>query len=299
MNALRRFTFGSALLLTGLSQATAQISVVDDAGATVTLKHAARRIVTLAPHAAELVHAAGAGNSLVGAAEHSNYPPAVKTLPSVGGSAALDIERLLALKPDLVVAWSSGNSAKQLARLKQLGITVYLSEPRDFETIATSLERLSRLAGTQASGYAEANAFRQRWHALSSQYQQRSPVSVFYQIWRAPLMTLNDEHLVSEALRLCGGRNIFGHLPHLAPTVSMEAVVEANPQALVTTGEGEPDPFSGWRRVTQMQAVKRNHLFVLNGDLIHRAGPRVLEGTEDLCRKLDTVRQSQKQGQVN
>src|SRR5690606_9795784 len=205
--------------------AAAAISVVDDAGVTVTLQQPARRIVTLSPHAAELVHAAGGGDYLIGVSEFSDYPPSVKALPSLGSSAALDIERILALKPDLVVAWSSGNSARQLARLRQMGFPVYQSEPRDFETIATSLDRLSRLTGTEKVGLEEARRFRQRWQELSARYQGLAPVRVFYQIWRAPLMTVNDQHLVSEALRLCGGRNVFGHLPHLAPVVSMESVL--------------------------------------------------------------------------
>lgn len=290
MSLAPRLACGLLMLVATLAQA-AGVSVVDDTGITVTLPQPARRIITLSPHAAELVHAAGAGSYLIGAAEFSNYPPAVTALPSVGGSAALDIERILSLKPDLVVAWASGNSAKQLALLKQLGLTIYYSEPRDFETIATSLERLSHLTGTEKVGRTEASAFRQRWQALAARYQDRRPVRVFYQIWRAPLMTLNDSHLVSEALRLCGGRNIFGHLSHLAPTVSMEAVVQADPQAIITTGEQEDDPFLNWRRITRLTAVKHNHLFLLDGDVIHRASPRILVGTEMLCQYLEKVRQ--------
>ncbi len=290
MRALLSLLFGSVMLLAAVAPAAATVSVVDDTGATVTLKQPARRIATLSPHAAELVHAAGAGGYLIGVSEFSDYPASVKTLPSLGSSAALDIERILALKPDLIVAWSSGNSAKQLARLKQMGFPVYQSEPRNFETIATSLERLSRLTGTEKTGNEEARRFRQHWQELSARYQGRPPVRVFYQIWRAPLMTFNDSHLVSQALRLCGGQNIFGHLPHLAPVVSMEAVLQANPQAIITTGEGESDPLAGWRRLTQLDAVKHNNLFLLDPDLIHRATPRVLTGVQALCDHLETAR---------
>lgn len=276
--------------ITCLSQAAASVSVVDDAGNRVTLSQPARRIVSLAPHATELVSAAGAAAYLVGVAEHSDHPPDAKKLPSVGGSAALDIERIIALKPDLVVAWTSGNSAGQIARLAQMGLPIYRTEPRDFETIATSLERLARLAGTDESGLAEAAAFRQHWHALADRYRGRPPVRVFYQIWRAPLMTLNDTHLVSEALRLCGGRNVFGHLPQLTPAVSMETVVQANPQAIVTTTGNEDDPLAAWRRLTQLDAVKNNHLFVLDADLMHRPTPRMLRGVQALCEHLETTR---------
>ena len=290
MPSLPRFFLIGLAGLACLSQAAASVSVVDDAGKTVTLKQPARRIVSLAPHATELVHAAGAGSQLVGVAEHSDYPPAAKSLPSVGGSAALDIERILALKPDLVVAWSSGNSVKQLARLAQLGLPIYQTEPRDFETIATSLERLSRLAGTEKTGQAEAAAFRQRWHALAGRYKDRKTVRVFYQIWRAPLMTLNDSHIVSQGLRLCGGQNIFGHLPQLAPAVSVEAVVEADPQAIFTTTGSDDDPLGNWRRLARLNAVRHNHLFVLDADVMHRATPRMLDGVQALCEHLETAR---------
>lgn len=278
------------LLISATSQAAPPLSVIDDAGLTVTLKQPARRIVTLSPHAAELVHAAGAGAYLVGVSEFSDYPPAVKTLPSLGSSGAIDIERLLALRPDLVVAWSSGNAVKQLARLEEMGVPIYQSEPREFETIATSLERLSLLTGTEKTGQAEAERFRQRWQELAVRYQDRRPVRVFYQIWRAPLMTLNDQHLVAQALRLCGGQNVFGQLPHLAPAVSMEAVLQANPQAIISTGEGESDPLAGWRRLSQLDAVRNGNLFLLEADHIHRATPRMLTGVQALCDHLETAR---------
>ena len=290
MRTLLSFLFGSVMLLVASSGTAASISVIDDAGMTVSMQQPARRIVTLSPHAAELIHAAGAGDYLVGVSEFSDYPPAVKTRASVGNSATLDIERILALKPDLIVAWTSGNSAKQLTRLRQMEFTVYQSEPRNFETIASSLERLSRLTGTEQVGKREALHFRQRWQELAARYQDRPPVRVFYQIWRAPLMTVNDQHLVSQALHLCGGQNVFGHLAHLAPAVSMESVLQANPQAIITTGEGENDPLGAWRRLEQLDAVKHENLFLLNADYIHRPTPRVLIGVQALCEHLETAR---------
>jgi iron complex transport system substrate-binding protein len=195
------------------------VTVRDDAGQTITLEKPAQRIVSLAPHATELLYAAGAGSALVGVSEFSDYPKEARQVASIGGSAALDIERIVTLKPDLIVAWRSGNSAAQVAKLRDLGIPIFETEPRDFDTIATTLERLARLAGTEHIGQAAADVFRARLERIAATYRDRPKVRVFYQIWQAPLMTLNNEHLVSQALRLCGGENIFGRLPQFAPQI--------------------------------------------------------------------------------
>ena len=208
---------GNSLVLLPVP-APAAVSAPDDAGHIVTLSAPARRIVSLAPHATELLYAVGAGASLVGVIEYSDYPPEARRIASVGSAAAFDIERIIALKPDLVVTWSSGNPAAKIVKLRSLGITVFESEPRDFENIASLLERLARLAGTDPIGQAAAKAFRTRLKTIAATYRHRPPVRVFYQIWNTPLMTLNDTHMVSAALRLCGGKNVFGKLPQLAPS---------------------------------------------------------------------------------
>ncbi|HZW22024.1 cobalamin-binding protein [Noviherbaspirillum sp.] len=273
--------------------AHAAVSAVDDARRTVTLPAPARRIVSLAPHATEMLFAAGAGAYIVGVSEFSDYPPEAKRIPSVGSGVSLDLERILQLKPDLVVGWNNGNAATQLSRLEPLGIPIYKSEPYDFDAIAQSIERLARLAGTDATGAAAARNFRARLKKLRDTYEARRPVTVFYQIWRSPLMTLNGSHLVSSAMRLCGGENIFGKLPQLAPTVTEEAVVKADPEAIVASSGEQDDVFAPWRRFPSLKAVTRGNLVSIDGNLINRAGPRILDGTEDLCRKLDAVRAKQ------
>lgn len=278
------------LCLILLAPASAAVSVVDDARRSVTLAAPARRIVSLAPHATEMLFAAGAGAYIVGVTEYSDYPPEAKRIPSIGSGVSLDLERILQLKPDLIVGWNNGNAAAQLARLEPLGIPVFKSEPYDFPTIALSIERLAQLAGTEAAGQAAAQAFRSRLKRLQATYQQRRTVSVFYQIWRSPLMTLNGSHLVSSALRLCGGENVFAKLPQLAPTVSIEAVVKADPEAIIASSGEQDDVLALWRRFPGMKAVARDNLLLIDGELLNRSGPRVLDGTEALCRKLDAVR---------
>ncbi|HYD62241.1 MAG TPA: cobalamin-binding protein [Noviherbaspirillum sp.] len=289
----KRLAAACALALALPGVAGAAVSVVDDAKRTVTLPASARRIVSLAPHATEMLFAAGAGAYIVGVTEFSDYPPEAKRIQSVGSGVSLDLERIIQLKPDLVVGWNNGNAAAQLAKLEPLGIPIYKSEPYDFATISSSLERLARLAGTDATGQAAAQAFRTRLKKLQDTYQQRRPITVFYQIWRTPLMTLNGAHLVSSSLRLCGGENIFSKLPQLAPTIGEEAVLKADPEAIVASSGEQDDVFAPWRRFPNLKAVARGNLVSVDGNLINRAGPRILDGTEDLCRKLDAVRAKQ------
>lgn len=283
-----------ATLLAGLlaGPVHAKVSVTDDTGRAVTLPAPARRIVSLSPHTTEMLFATGAGPAVVGVVQYSDYPPEATRITSVGSGVALDLERIVALKPDLVVAWQSGNSAVQVERLRKLGIPVFLSEPRSYATIADSIERLGRLTGTAAKGREIAQDFRAHLARLQATYRDRAPVSVFYQIWRSPLMTLNGEHMVSQALRLCGARNIFEDLPTLAPTVSVEAVVKADPDVIIASGGEQDDVLAQWRRFPGMKAVARGNLRVIDGGVMNRSGPRILEGTEALCRELDAVRQS-------
>jgi iron complex transport system substrate-binding protein len=285
-----RLLFFAGLLAAGAAQAS--ITVQDDLGQNVTLPQPARRIVSLAPHVTELLYAAGAGEQIVGASNHSDYPPQAARLPNLGGYNALDLERIASLKPDLIVAWHSGNKPLQLARLRSLGIPVFESQPADFGMIASSLERLGQLAGTEATAQGAATAFRARWQQLEMQYRGRTPVSVFYQIWSQPLMTLNGQHMVSSVLRLCGGRNIFADLPQLAPTVSVEAVVAADPQVILTAGDARDQPLERWKAFPRLRAVRDGQLHTVNADWLNRAGPRVLEAAQEVCGKLEQARQA-------
>lgn len=283
--------FGLAVLtlLTGAA-AHAAITVQDDLGQSVTLAQPAQRIVSLAPHVTELLYAAGAGARLVGVSNHSDYPPPAASLPTLGGYNALDMERILSLKPDLIVAWHSGNKPLQLARLRSFGIPVYESQPADFGMVASSLEKLGHLAGSDTAAQAAAAGFRARWQELATHYQGRAPVSVFYQIWSQPLMTLNGQHMASAVLRLCGGRNLFADLPQLAPTISVEAVLAADPQVILTPGDARDQPLERWKQFPRLRAVRDGQLYTINADWMNRAAPRVLEAAEEVCGKLEQAR---------
>jgi len=272
--------------------AHAEVAVTDDAGSRVALPAPAQRIVSLAPHVTELLFAAGADEQIVGAVEYSDYPPAARAIPRVGGYGAIDLEAILALNPDLVVGWASGNDPNGLRRLKQLGLAVFASEPHKLVDIASIIERLALLAGTQAAGSRAAEDFRARLASIVSRYAGRDEVSVFYTIWNRPLMTVNDMHLISDVIRTCGGRNVFGDLRALAPTVSEEEVVRLDPEAIVASGMGEtrPDWLDDWKRWPALTAVRRGNLYFIPPDLIQRPTPRVLEGAERMCAALEDAR---------
>ncbi|MGF6843639.1 iron complex transport system substrate-binding protein [Paraburkholderia youngii] len=288
--------FGAAALaLTALS-AHAAITVTDDSGATVTLAAPAQRVISLAPHVTELLYAAGGGPKMVGAVSYSDYPPEAKQLPRVGDNKALDLERIVALKPDLIVVWRHGNAQRQLERLRELHVPLFFSEPRRLDDIAVSLTKLGRLLGTSASADAAAAAYRDDIGRLRARYANRPVVSVFYQVWDRPLMTLNGEHMISDVITLCGGRNVFADLQPLVPTVSTEAVLAANPQAIVTAAPGATQPdttlpqLDAWRAWPRLAAVANDNLFAIDGDLINRPAPRIAQGARQLCEDLELAR---------
>ncbi|HWA37642.1 MAG TPA: cobalamin-binding protein [Burkholderiales bacterium] len=284
----------AALLLLSLacSAAFGQIRVQDDYGGTVELAAPARRIVSLSPHLTELLYAAGAGERLVGAVEFSDYPPAAKALPRVGSDAGIDVERVLALQPDLVVAWPNVGSVRTVNQLQQLGLRVFRSEPRALEDIATTLERLAVLGGTATEGKRAAEAFRARVGALGKRYAGASRVRVFYQIWDRPLLTVNGQHVITRVVELCGGENVFAALPLLAPEVDREAVLRADPDVIVASGSGGDPPgwLAGWRQFGGLRAAARGQLYSIPPDVIQRHTPRILEGAEQLCAILERVR---------
>ncbi|MCM2288978.1 MAG: cobalamin-binding protein [Sulfuritalea sp.] len=272
--------------------ARAEIVMTDVSGATIKLAAPARRIVSLAPHITELLFAAGAGSHVVGNVEYGDYPPAARSLTKVGGYSRLDLEAIVALKPDLVMAWQSGNAPAAVSRLLAMGLNVHLSQSNRIEDIAGELERIGKLAGTEVTANSAATAFRERYARLAARYGQRPPVTVFYQIWKQPLMTINRDQIISDAIRLCGGRNVFAHLPILAPTVTVEAVIAANPEAIVASGMGDsrPEWLDDWRRWSTLAAVTGDNLYFIPPDLIQRHTPRILDGAEKLCTHLETVR---------
>ena len=273
----------------------------DDAGRAVVLEHPPTRVVTLAPNLTEFVYAVGAGSALVGAVSPSDYPQAARSVPVVGDSRRFDLERILTLKPDLVLAWYHGNADRGLAQLEAVGLRLYRIEPRRLDDVPRVLERVGDLLGHAEEGRARAGQMRAELSALRARHADVPTVSVFYQVWQSPLMTLNRQQIISDVIDLCGGRNVFAELPQLVPQLSTESVVALDPEAILAArqrtgddGGAERDPhhtlLAGWQRYPGLTAVQRRWLFTLPGDAVTRQGPRIVEGARAVCEALDTVR---------
>jgi iron complex transport system substrate-binding protein len=277
--------------------ASAAITVLDDDGRQVTLQKPALRVIAMAPHATELVYAAGGAERIVAAVDYSDYPEAAKLLPRVGSNRQVDMERVAALKPDLIVVWMHGSSERQIEQIRALGIPMYHSEPKKLAEIAESVERLGKLMGTEKAADIAAADLRKQLATLSARYAKRAPVRVFYQVWDKPLYTLNGGHIVSDALRLCGGENIYASMKVTAPVISYESVLGEDPEAIISTGERskEDGGVAVWKPYTSMTAVRRDNLFRIDGNLLNRAGPRMIAGAASLCEKLELARQHRKQ----
>ena len=271
-------------LLLAIPAWAAPTSAVDDTGVAVHLASPARRILTLSPHATELVFAAGAGDRLVGTVAFSDYPPEAIRLPRIGDSARLDREALLMREPDLVVAWPTGNRAADIAWIESRGIPVFRSNPQRLAHIPHNIRQLGRLMATEETAERNAQGFESRLLDLRQEHAKATEVPVFYQLWPSPLITAGNDALLNELLHLCGAKNIFENLDVPAPQVDAEAVLAAGPVGIVAaTIANQNDPFVLWRQWPQMTAVREGHLLTIPADLLQRPSPRILDGAALVC----------------
>ncbi|MDP1929888.1 MAG: cobalamin-binding protein [Gammaproteobacteria bacterium] len=287
---LTRLIFTAALVCSTFVAAQ-PITVTDDDRRSITLEQPAQRIISLAPSLTELLFAAGAGDQVVGVSEYSDYPPEAATRSIVGRYDLLNMEAIVALGPDLIVAWRSGNPRAGVQRLIDLGFNVYVAEPTTLASIADHIDSFALLAGTQQTGGATSRFFRERLNALSAEFQNREPVSVFYQVWNEPLISVGGNELINDIITLCGGSNIFADLG-LAPKVSEEAVLQRNPQVIIASGMdiSRPEWLDEWLRWPQLQAVANGDLYFIPPDLVQRHSLRVLSGAEQMCNHIGKVR---------
>ena len=259
------------------------------------LARPAQRIVVLAPSLAELVFAAGAGKRLVGAARYSDFPPEARELPQVGDAARVDFERVAALRPDLVLAWKSGNSPADVERLERLGYPAFVSEPARLADIPRLLRAVGALAGTAPDAGKAAAGFEREIAALRARHAKAAGVRVFYQIWHRPLLTVNGEHIISDVILLCGGENVFADVAQLTPNVSLEAVIAAKPEVILGGGSagGEKEFAAQWRE-TAVEPLRRLPAYYVNPDHIQRQTPRIVEGAKAVCAALEDVRRNRR-----
>jgi iron complex transport system substrate-binding protein len=304
MSRRRPAWIGRALCMAAalaVATSAAALDIVDDSGRRFRFDRPPTRVVTLAPSLTELVFAAGAGSTLVGTTALSDYPEAARRIPRVGDAGRLDVERVLAMKPDLVLIWHRGATSREMAQLAAAGIRLFHLEPRRLDDVAGAIVRLGELLGHAAEARSRSDELRARLADLRSRHAAAAPVRVFYQVWHRPLMTINGQQLVSDVIALCGGRNVFAGLGPLVPVLSTESVVTADPEVILTASEEGGDApavrrrtadpsFALWRRHPTLTAVRRGWLFTLNGDLISRQGPRIAGGAAAVCAALDDVR---------
>ncbi|GAB4060431.1 cobalamin-binding protein [Uliginosibacterium sediminicola] len=285
-----------------VSAADSRISLRDDSGQVLTLAQPARRVISLAPSLTEMLYEAGGGDRLVGAVEYSDYPPAALKIERIGNNQRLDLERIAALKPDLVLVWFHGNALREVEKLRTLGIPMFYLEPHHIADIPGTLLRIGQLLGSEAQAQQAAERFRQRHDKLRATYAGRKPLRVFYQIAEKPLMTINDQQIISDVIGLCGGINVFGKEPMLVPQISTESVVSANPDVIVSASMGssgeqgarramnEPR-MENWLQFGSLNAVRNRQLWMVPGDQISRHGPRILDAAQAMCTALDAARQ--------
>ncbi len=282
--------FLSLVILTLLHPfyAVAACDVTDDTGHTLHLSTPAQRIISLAPDITETLFAISAGNHIIGVVQGSDFPEAARKIPLVGSYSGLDLERIASLRPDLIVTWSQAFS-RQLAALKMLGIPIYTTSPRRLEDIPHTMKNLGCLAGTFPNAQSVANQYEHRLALLHKRYHRQDELTVFYQIGTYSLITINQDSWINQAISLCGGRNIFAQTKWIAPEVSWESVITANPQVILSDANDE-NWTKRWNAWPTLSAVKQHFLFSVNPDLISRAGPRLLDGVEQICGYLGAVR---------
>ncbi|MBX3666137.1 MAG: cobalamin-binding protein [Burkholderiales bacterium] len=266
------------------------VVVTDDRGIVVRLQQPARRIVTLTPHLTELVFAAGAGSRLAGVARFSNHPPEAKSLPVVSDAMHTDVERLLALKPDLVLAWRSGTPLETVARIERAGLTVFVSDAARLEEVGRGIEAIAALAGTPETGASARAALTRGLGELRARRHAGAPVRVFYEIWPMPLMTVNGRHVISEIIALCGGVNVFGGLRPLTPEISREALLAARPEVALGGSSAETAHAYAARWAALPPPLSALPAYHVAPDLIQRPTPRLLDGARLVCAHLDAVR---------
>lgn len=266
--------------------------VADRSGADHTASSARRRIVTLAPHLAELVYAAGAADTLVAVSAYSDYPHEVAALPIIGDAFVVDQEMLALIKPDILLAWQSGTPEHVVGLLTKQGYRVEVIRTRSLEDVALALETIGRLTDSVDTAAQAAAEYRQGLATLADRHAATDPISVFYQIQKRPLYTISGDHYVSELIGLCGGQNIFSDLVNLAPLVAVEAVIERNPEILLVSSDSEEGALNEWDRWPGMAANRFGNRYVIPADEIGRPTPRLLLAGEALCKALQ-------QGRVN
>lgn len=252
----------------------------------------AQRIVALAPHIVEMLYEVGAGELIVGTVDYSDYPSQATEIPRIGGYYGIQIEKVLALKPDLVIAWQSGNKSGDIDQLKRLGLNVIYSQPNDLLDIAKEFRLFGKLTNNTVQAELIAAQYEKELSSLKTKYSARSKVDTFYQLWSEPMMTISGNTWINQLINVCAGHNVFANSPSDYPQIGIENVVVAAPAVIIIPNEksDKPQPTIDWSKWSVIPAVKNNQFIHVDADLLHRFSSRMLLGLDDMCQKMDNER---------
>ena len=248
---------------------------------------AAPRVITLAPSLAEIMVELDSADLVVGVLDYGVRPPELAGRPSVGRHAQLELESLLSLKPDLVLLWPDSISRSQREQLDGLGIPLYVAEPHDLDQLARQFREIAVQLGRAEVGERLSERFTRGLADLRQRYAGREPVTVFYQVWHEPLFTLGGQQIVSDALRVCGARNVFADLSLPAPQVSVESVLARDPQVILGGSDAQLEPWQQW---PTLQAVRKQQLWEVPDKGLERPSFQMLGALEKLCAVLHKAR---------
>jgi len=245
---------------------------------------AAPRVISLAPSMSEIMLELHADDLLVGVLDGGERPSALSGLPSVGRHGQLDMERLLSLKPDLLLLWPDSVAPAQRDQLRRLGIETFVGAPKDIDQLIGQIEAIGRRVGRGEQGQQYAEALRERLRGLRERYRRKQPLRVFYQVWDKPLYTLGGQQIVSDALKVCGARNVFDDLTQPAPQVSVESVLLHDPEVILA---GDVTQLASWETWRSVSAVSAGRLLVVPDKGLERPSGQMIEATARLCALLD------------
>jgi iron complex transport system substrate-binding protein len=250
----------------------------------------AQRVVTFAPHLAEMMFVVGAEEQLVGVSAWSDFPREVLDLPMIGDAFMIDQEQLSLLQPDLVLTWESGMPAHTVDELRHLGYRVEVIRTRNLDDVAAAIRRIGELTGRDEAAQQAAGRFEAAFDELREAHRNDRPIDVFFQVSARPLYTVNREHFISEIIAVCGGRNIFDDLDDLAPSVDAEAVVDRDPDVMLAGANLGDEAFSEWERWPHLKAIRYGNQFLLPDETIGRPSPRLALAGRSLCLALQRAR---------
>ncbi|MCG8315803.1 MAG: cobalamin-binding protein [Pseudomonadales bacterium] len=286
----------SIAIVPNVLASASHIAVTDSFGREIKLASPANKIISLAPHNTETLFYIGAGNRIVGTVHYSDYPEEALKIPRIGGYDKLNLEKIITLKPDLVVAWKSGNDSRGIKRIEQFGIPIFYSDDHSIQGIAETMAALGKLTGLNAQSLALKNEFLSRYQTFIAANKNKVPIKIYYEVWQSPRYTLGGTHFSAEIFKVCGGKSLFEDVMEKAPIVSLEAIIARNPQIiLVGDRHGEQslkELRNRWQQWPQIDAVKNQHIYYVDADIYTRSSPRALDAIEHLCATLDKVRPS-------